>query len=291
MFSRPIVCPLAMALAVLAVAADAPMPVKVNLSPAYKVGQKFHYSASMNYTMAQSKTRGDSGYAQKGFGQSFAGQLEADGEVLAVFPNGSPKKISFVVKSISANTDVDDIAGLPAAGAKITVEGGTSGSSITIDDKPAVGQAGEAIGKLVFVGNEKLLELAALSPKDPVLVGATWPVANFDFLPGAKTPNAKIQASGQMKLDSVTGTGDSQTFAVSGQISLGSPATASENSTAETKYTYDLTVPATTTKGTFKEKYSSSAKTTQVTAGSEDAPQTLIVTTIESGKTITVSFL
>ncbi len=285
------VCLPAMALAVLAVAADAPVPVKVNLSPSYKVGQKFHYAASMTYTMAQSKIRGDSGYAQRGFGQSFAGQLEADGEVLAVFPNGSPKKISFTVKSISANTDVDDIAGLPGAGAKITLEGGASGSLITIDDKPAVGQAGEAIGKLVFSGNEKLSELAALSPKEPVLVGATWPVANFDFLPGAKNPNAKTQASGQMKLISVTGTGDSQTVSVSGQLSISSPATTSENSTAATKYTYDLAVPATTTKGTFKETYTSSAKNTQVTAGSADEPQTEIITTIEAGKTTAINFL
>jgi hypothetical protein len=202
---------------------------------------------------------------------------------------------SYIVKSASAKVDDKNVPDLPGTGSKITIEAFTyPGLVFTIDDKPAVGQAAGLIAMLVFIGDANQPELEALSPKDPVLVGSTWHVANLAFIAGPKSVDPSLDpnfhVTSQMKLDSVSGTGDDQAVTVSGQISIGRVSTSPENRAAGTIYTYNLAVPATTSRGTFK--YTRDVKeVSQVTATSTGTGKSEATPSIEWQNTMIISYL
>lgn len=107
----------------------APGPVsseryQVNLSPPFKVGQKFSLAANVTSKMQMHMAITLLGVPTLGPSKSEASsvQLEAEGEVLAIFPNGSPQKISLTLKSLAATKDAKPVPHLPTAGAVIVAE-------------------------------------------------------------------------------------------------------------------------------------------------------------------------
>ena len=115
--------------------ADAPAPEEpppdpsaptytINLHPPNKVGQKFSLVAD-----SSSKKHGHLQVVVMGiptlgpsFDQDTIVHLEAEGEILAIFPNGSIKKVALTVRSLTATKDGKPAANVPATGAKIVAE-------------------------------------------------------------------------------------------------------------------------------------------------------------------------
>jgi len=98
----------------------------INLSPPHQIGQKFGLVADSNENMHGSIAFVVLGVPTLGPGlnEVTLTHLEADAEVLAVFPNGRIQKMALTVKTFSATKDGKPIphVQLPAAGAKIVVE-------------------------------------------------------------------------------------------------------------------------------------------------------------------------
>jgi len=96
----------------------------INLNPPNKVGQKFSLVAD-----SSSQVHGHLAVVVLGvptlgpsIDQGSVIHLEAEGEILAIFPNGGVQKVALTVKSLTAKKDGQPLPNVPAAGAKIVAE-------------------------------------------------------------------------------------------------------------------------------------------------------------------------
>ncbi len=234
----------------------------INLSPAYKVGQKFtvvstvseaNHSHIVLYMKGVDTPQND--YEDK----KFSGQLEADGEVLGVFPNGGLQKISLTVKSITAMRNEAALAGLPKAGAKIVAAREGDKVAISVDDQAAEATVTTVINELVPLDDDKFALQDLFGAKHSVPVGGTWPVNGADIADSLIARGIATKATGakgSMKLDSIKGDGDSQVTVISGNFSVDSltlplPDTITVDSGSLTA-TVSCTIPDSTAKDALK---------------------------------------
>ena len=197
----------------------------VNLSPALKVGQKFSVATDLSDSEQNNITITIPGMPtpqNQNQNVEMTAHVEADGEILAVFPNGSPQKFSLTLKTIKATQNKADLPNLPAAGAKIVVEKTSTNTTVTVDDKPADEGLAKILHDVYETGNEKYTDQNMFGPKAAVAIGASWPVDGATMIESFKerTGGELGTVNGTMKLDGLTGAGDDQLATVSGNVTL-----------------------------------------------------------------------
>lgn len=164
-----------------------PKTYTIALSPAFKVGQKFSVVTDLSHS-EQTKIAitipGMPTPQDQNQNTEMSAHIEADGEILAVYPNGSPQKIALTLKSITATNDKTALPNLPAAGAKIVVAKTGTDASVTVNDQPADVGIAKVLRDVFDLGDEKHTDQTLFGPKAPVAIGDTWPVdfGGFDCL-------------------------------------------------------------------------------------------------------------
>jgi hypothetical protein len=198
----------------------------VNLSPMWKAGEKFGLSVTttMDGMMLVSMALpGQPAQPLQQQPQKRSVRLEADGEVLAAFPNGGLQKATFTVKKfVGSDGGAPDKELLPA-GAKVVAEKSSASreKTFTVDGKPAAAALVPFLQMAVELDDAKRTDQEVFGPKSPVAVGATWPVNGDLFAEELRAEmGASLTATGTMRLDSVTGSGDTQVAVVSGAVTL-----------------------------------------------------------------------
>jgi len=220
-------CALTMALSAIptANAADSAPTYTINLAPANKVGTKFTLAVDASDKQQNSlllTIPGAPAPQSQNQNEEVVAHLEGTAEVLAIYPNGSIQKIAITVKTLQATLNGQTMPGLPAAGAKIIGERTPTSKSYTVDGQPAPASTAKVLGIVFEFGDEKRTDQDVFGPKNPVTVGASWPVNSESMIAGLKEEmGAEISgASGTMKLESIAGSGDDQVATVSGNFSL-----------------------------------------------------------------------
>jgi hypothetical protein len=224
---RPLWTALACAVVAHAVAsaADAPATYTLNLGPICKVGTKFslvtdatvesqtHISMTMPGQTEPKKTEQN---------QQIIAHFEGEAEVLAVFPNGSIQKLAATVKTFTATSEGQPLAGLPTADAKIVIERVGAQKSCTVDGQPASANVARVIEEVIELGDEKYTYQDVFGPPGAVAVGATWPVNSAPLMTELKG-NSDISmssAKGTVKLDAISGEGADEVASVTGVFSV-----------------------------------------------------------------------
>jgi hypothetical protein len=238
----------------------------INLSPAWKVGQKFLYvsDASSDSLITVTADPGSAAAANnRSDGQTVHAHLEAQGETLTIFPNGSVHKSAFTLQALTATNDSGPVTGLPAAGAKIVAERDEYGEeNFTVDGQAASPDVTNLLRMLIVPGDPKQTNQYKLGPSKPVAVGEEWDINSAAFLEQRdKFPGAQA-ATGKMKLISIAGTGDGQVAEVQGQYAVTGmtpPSQMFTSGTGDLTGEYSGTIPA-VTQGTMKEEFVMSIK-------------------------------
>ncbi len=196
----------------------------LNLSPTLKVGQKLGLVSSstmnmdMNITVSAPALPAPQTQQQK---QAGVIHLEADCEVLAVTTEGQAKKLAVTIKSLTATQDGKAVPGLPKAGDKIIAEkAGKNDVTLTQDDKPLSAELTQLIGDSLPLEIDGRNDQARLGPKTPVAVGATWDTGPALLAELQESMPSATGIQGQMKLDSMQGSGDSQVAKISGKLTV-----------------------------------------------------------------------
>jgi hypothetical protein len=196
----------------------------VNLSPAWKVGEKYGYTnavtMSMNITVSAAPP-GQPFQPVQQQAQRRIARIEADAEVLAVFPHGGLQKAAFTIKKFTGTSGEAAVTDLLPAGAKLVAEKKGDADIFTVDGKPATPDLLDLL-KLAIeldraIGNDQ----DVVGPKAPVAVGGTWPVNGALFVEPMKAQfGSALAAKGTMKLDAISGDGAAQIASVSGAITF-----------------------------------------------------------------------
>ena len=196
----------------------------LNLTPALVVGQKFSVVTDLSDTELTKITitvPGMPAPQDQNQNTSLVAHIEADGEVLAIYPNGSAQKIALTLKAITATNNQTALPNLPAAGAKVVVEKTAGSITVTVDGQPAPAGIGKILRDVFESGDEKYTNQAMFGPKAPVAIGDSWPVDSASLLSSFKQAIGDVSAiKGTMKLDGLTGTGDGQVAEVSGTVNI-----------------------------------------------------------------------
>lgn len=215
------------ALALAACSKSPPQLYPVNLSPAFKVGQKFSLVSDLTERTGSHTVITLPGIASPqndDRSEDIAAHLEGDAEVLGIYPNGGIQKLSLTIKVVKASKDGKTVSGLPAAGVKIVAATEGEQTAISVDGKAADAGLTQIFNELLDLHEEKLPPQDLFGANTPEPVGGTWPVnssaveASLKKSSGGEVKDIK----GTMKLAAVTGTGASQVLEVSGEISVAS---------------------------------------------------------------------
>ncbi len=244
--------------AALALSACAPKLYTLNLSRARQTGEKFSLVSSITeLSQSHSVISFPGGHSPQSDDRdiAFAAQLEGEGEVLAVFPNGGIQKLSFTLKSITATRGGKPVANLPAPGAHITAFRKDDGVAISVNDQPADPAVTDALNELILLGDEKSTPQEMFGTPTPVKVGATWAPSSPAMEEALKGDlgGKSNGASGTMQLASVQGSGDSAAATVTGNFTMqeykpGLPSTMKLDAATITG-ALSWTVPVTAAKG------------------------------------------
>jgi hypothetical protein len=197
---------------------------KLNLSPPFKVGEKFSLSTNTTTDMDLLITATAPGMTapQTQHQQLFGAlTLEGDCEVLAVTTEGQPQKLAVTVKTLKALQNGQEIPGLPAAGDKIIAEKtGKNDKTLTVNGKPLNPELAKLIEDSFPVQSDGESDQIMFGPKGPVAVGATWS-PNPAMLADLQTnlPSA-TGIDGKLKLDGVETSGDGQVAKISANLTV-----------------------------------------------------------------------
>jgi hypothetical protein len=211
----------------LSLASGAPTTYTINLSPVWKVGQKFafvgDYSVKKESREVASDPRPLDAKPLEITSTSENVHLEAEVEVMEVLPSGVPGQLQFTVKAISAGINKNPVSGLPPIGSKFDIvksmEGGFGGGSDT--DNHISEKAFYYIMMVTWLGAEKYNMQDAFGENKPVAVGDTWtPNMNgvLDYV-GDKFPLAS-GVTGLIKLLRVDGEKNQQVATIYGNLTL-----------------------------------------------------------------------
>ncbi len=153
--------------------------------------------------------------------QKLASRLEADAEVLAVFPNGGLQKIALTVKKFTGAADAAAEKDVLPAGAKVTGEKNGKDSVFTVDGKPAADDVAKFLKLAVEFDDPKHTDQDVFGSKAPVPVGGVWPVDGSLYAQEMKSDLGEtLTAKGSMKLDAIKGEGDAQVATISGTVTF-----------------------------------------------------------------------
>jgi len=280
-----------------AAAAASTAKYTVDLSPPYKVGQKFSVATDLSNTQHTTIVVTLPGMptpqAQKQDSET-AAHIEADGEILGIFPNGSPQKVALTLKNITATLNKAAVANLPAPGAKIIVEKSGASATVSMDGQPAADSIGRILRDIFDTGNDKYTDQTMFGAKSPVAVGDSWPVDSTLLIASFKEGIGDVSnIAGTMKLTSLTGTGDSQVATVSGDVKIDGfkpplpPGVTMTVDSSSGVLHVEGAIPA-MDKGTEKESHSMTIK--MEAHGDQQGAQLKISTSGEQKKTSVITF-
>ena len=206
--------------------AAAPKTYAVSLNPGWKMGEKFGIAdaATMNMKVVVSLAPpGQPAQPVQQQQQKQSAHLEADAEVLAVYPNGGLQKVALTVKKLTGTGDDTPEKDILPAGAKVVAEKNGKLRTFTVDGSPAPAEA-EKFLKLVTSGlidDPKHTDQDSMGPTDPVAVGGTWPINGEILTEDMKDDfGDAVTCTGTVKLDSIKGEGDSQVAVISGSLTF-----------------------------------------------------------------------
>ena len=186
-------------------APTAPATYAINISPAWTVGQVFGY-------VGDDVTDSPDGKVSV--------HLEADGEVMALMPNGNPQKIAYTVKVLRVTGGDIPQAGFPATGAKIVAEDAANNKQVvTFDGKPADSDVADALGAVLWLTAPNHTDQEVYGPTAPVALAATWPInaaAFMDYKLEGQPQTTSID--GLLTLDRIEGDGDQRMSVISGDF-------------------------------------------------------------------------
>ncbi len=189
----------------------------INFSVPSTVGEKFLLVSTASQTMQTIVVRSDSASPVQQKSQKRSVRVEAEGEVLAIFPGGGVKKAAFTIKILRAGTDSADTDVVPA-GSKVVAEEVGDKATFTVDGQPP----GEAEGPLNMVlsilddGSGSTTQ-DMLGPKAPQPVGGTWPMGGAQLAKKLKEDfGDAVTCDGTMTLDSTKQVGDQVVTLISG---------------------------------------------------------------------------
>ncbi len=204
----------------------APKIYKLNLSPPFKIGQKFSENSDvtsnvdMTVTITAPSLPAPQTQPNK---QASVLHFEADCEVLAITAEGQPKKVAVTVKVLRASQDGKNVPDLPVAGDKIIAEAASRHvKTMSVGDKPLSDAMVKLLKDVMPVGVDGWNDQIIFGPKEAVAVGATWklPIPTMlladlqDSLPTASA------VEGVIKLDDLQGSGDNQVAKISSNLTL-----------------------------------------------------------------------
>ncbi|HVU39225.1 MAG TPA: hypothetical protein VHC95_12900 [Opitutales bacterium] len=212
-------------------AAAAPAPAtpavktyQVNLNPPLKVGQKISLACDTSTTMdmAIEVSAPQMPAPQKqNQNQKSSVHLEADAEVLAVNPNGSPKKLSLTFKNIQATQNDAPVTGLPQAGDTVVAEfTDQNAKTFTKNGQPLAPALPAFVAEVIPVTAQGQSDQDLFGPKEAMPVGGTWAASPAVIAELAKTGGTATGLDGVMKLDGIQGEGANQVATVSGKLKL-----------------------------------------------------------------------
>ncbi len=192
----------------------------VNLSTPWKVGEKFgeRRTASADMQMVMNvEAAGQPPRPMQQQQQKQSVHLDADAEVLAVFPNGGLQKVALTLRKFTGAADAKPEADLLPAGTKVVVEKNGKDKSYTVDGKPAAAELVQFLKLAVDLDDPAHTDQEVLGPKAAVAVGDAWPVNGTLMAESLKEDfGDSVTCTGSLKLDGIKGSGASQVAAVSG---------------------------------------------------------------------------
>jgi len=176
-----------------------------SISPAWKTGMKFGYVGDDQAASPDGKT---------------SIHFEADGEVLAMLPSGTPQKLALTVKALHVTGADLPPESLPGPGSKVVIEYPPNGKRrITFNDKLASGDATQCLDAVLLITLRNHTDQDVFGPSGPVAVGANWPVnakAFTDFNEEGEQHFTSME--GSLNLQGIEGEGESRVAAVSGVL-------------------------------------------------------------------------
>jgi hypothetical protein len=281
-------------------AASAPSPAKkvvVDLSPAYQVGQKFSVAtdlANTQHTKLVITIPGMPAPQNQNQDVETAAHIEADGQILAIFPNGSPQKVALTLKSIVATENKAAVINLPTVGANIVVDKTGASLTISVNGQPADDHVGKILRDIFDTGNDQYTDQTMFGTKNPIAVGDTWPVDSAALVASFKSGVGEVSnITGTMKLTGLAGTGDSQVATVSGDVKIDGfkpplpPGVTMTIDSSSGVLHVEGDIPA-VDKGTMKESHSMTIK--MEAHGDQQGVQVKISTSGEQKKTSAITF-
>jgi hypothetical protein len=149
--------------------------------------------------------------------------LEAEGEVLAVFPNGGVQKVALTVKKLRISSDSAPDADTLPAGTKVVAEKMNKQAIFTVDGKPATTTVAEVLSQVDLTGDSNRTDQQVFGPSQPVAIGDTWEPNALLAAQALKDEGSlgdSIDVRGTVKLDDAKGEGDGQIATVSYHLDL-----------------------------------------------------------------------
>jgi len=193
----------------------------VNFTTPWKEGQTFQSDIKASQKTRMVVSQGTQVLQQQVLEDTVA-SLKADAKALTFFPHGGLRKVSYTVRSLRVSLKNGPETDYLPAGTQIVVETiGFDVKSYFINDKVATEEQKKVL-KLVTSSDEAdYNDQTIFGPAKPVGLSETWQPALEKMKAALSKELGEIpSATGEMKLEAITGTGDKQVAVVSGKIVL-----------------------------------------------------------------------
>jgi hypothetical protein len=196
----------------------------VNLNPPLQAGQKFSIVTDLSNS-EQTKTSyiipGVPTPQDQNRNTEMTAHIEADGEILAVFPNGSPEKVTLTLTNIAASINQVPLPALPSPGATVVLEKSGNTLTVAVNGAPIDDNVAKILRDALETGDANITNQTMFGPRSPVAIGSIWAVDSPSIIAAFKEGQGDISAvNGAMKLEALTGTGDDQVATISGNVKL-----------------------------------------------------------------------
>jgi hypothetical protein len=207
-------------------------PVTINLSPPWKVGQKYVIVADSTTEVestlsTESASLGAPTVTDKDTKTEL--HLEAEGVAEEVYPNGMPRKVAMVVRLLRISVNEQPVPGVSALGSHLDSEVDDLGRKHTTIDGLIIGgqpvtqeqekEIIQLLDPMIVLTTGKYTDDQEFGAPGPVAVGATWPANAAAIADDSRSAFPGMTGlHGQMQLEKVTGTGPDLVATVSGLI-------------------------------------------------------------------------
>jgi hypothetical protein len=232
-------------------ASAAPATYSVNISPDWKVGQKFGY-------VADDMSNDPDGTTKIHF--------EADGEVLALLPSGNPQKVAYTVKALHVSGPDLVQGNFPHPGSTLVIEFAPNGKrNVTLYDHPLDPDIAGVLEGVLWLTIRNHTDHEIFGPAHPVAIGATWPLNTAAYLDFHEEGDPiYTSAAGTLTLQSIDGTGDNRVGVITGTFNLKGQNPPDDPGSFAGQFKFTGSAPLNHV-GVFKESVSSNTTTTPAT--------------------------